>query len=73
MIDSGATALFIHDRFVRQNNILRQPLNREITLYNIDGTKNTAGTITHFVRLTLKVGEHSEKPSFSSLMSDPKT
>ena len=64
MIDSGATALFIHDRFVNQHKIWRIPLKRPIPLSNIDGTKNKAGSLTHYARLTLKIGDHEETSDF---------
>ena len=38
MIDSGATALFIHERFVKQNRMVKHRLPQEIGLRNIDGS-----------------------------------
>ncbi|KAH9024431.1 hypothetical protein EDB84DRAFT_1564412 [Lactarius hengduanensis] len=40
------------------------PLEFPITLYNIDGTLNEAGSITHKVRLTLQVGPSEESHDF---------
>ena len=60
MIDSGATALFISRRFIHKHNVFLHTLPREIPLYNIDGSKNTAGSITHFVRLRLSMGDYVE-------------
>ena len=51
MIDSGATGLFLHQRFVKRHRIFAKPLPHPITLYNIDGTPNLAGQITHSARL----------------------
>ena len=56
MLDSGATASFISERFVSLNNVQKHQLPNEIRLHNIDGTKNKAGTLTHFAKLTLTVG-----------------
>ena len=64
MIDSGATSLFIHGDFCKQHKILTVPLKQEITLYNIDGTKNEAGSITHCTRLQLTVGSYTFKEEF---------
>ena len=64
MVDSGATAMFISDQFVAKNAMLREPLSRQIVLYNIDGSKNKAGTITHKVSLYLKVGDQDRKWDF---------
>jgi hypothetical protein len=57
MVDCGATALFISERFVKMNKVHTHPLTRKIPLYNIDGSRNKAGSIAHFVRLRLRVGE----------------
>lgn len=64
MIDSGATGLFLNKRIVDQHKILLLPLKRTIPLHNIDGSKNKAGGITHFARLTMKIGDTSEKTDF---------
>ena len=56
MVDSGATSLFIDRKFVNQHKMLLEPLQQPITLYNIDRSLNKAGSITHKVRLLLKVG-----------------
>jgi hypothetical protein len=53
MLDSGATAVFINKRLVTQYNILCCPLTRPIILHNIDGFINKAGSLTHFIRLTI--------------------
>jgi hypothetical protein len=60
MVDSGATALFISKRFVKENKICTHPILHEIPLYNIDGSKNRAGSITRATRLRLKVGDTEE-------------
>lgn len=64
MIDSGATALFIHDKFVRKHQVAKYPLKHEITVCNIDGTQNKAGKITHYTKLTLKVGGYEGQKQF---------
>ena len=64
MIDSGATALFIHERFVKQIRMVKRRITQEIGLRNIDGSANQAGKLTHFVRLNLDVGPHSETTEF---------
>ena len=58
MIDSGATALFIHNNFVKKHNnfakkhnMTIRELKRPILLYNIDGTVNQVGSLIHFVHL----------------------
>ena len=60
MVDCGATALFISERFVKRHKIRTCLLVRKIPLYNIDGSKNKAGSIAHFARLRLQVGDSEE-------------
>jgi hypothetical protein len=60
MVDCGATALFISQRFVKENKIHTHLIQREIPLYNIDGSRNRAGGITRSTRLRLKVGDTEE-------------
>jgi len=64
MVDCGATALFIGERFVKRNKIRTHPLVREIPLYNIDGSRNRAGRITRYARLRLQIGESIEWREF---------
>lgn len=60
MIDSGASTLFISKRFVEENNVKALELVHSIPLYNIDGSRNQMGDITHVAELGLKIGEHYE-------------
>jgi hypothetical protein len=64
MVDSGATALFLDKKYADRQNMWQIPLEHPITLYNIDGSLNEAGSITHKVRLSLKIGSDKEKFDF---------
>ena len=64
MVDSGATALFMNKEFIRQHGIWTFPLRRPIGIFNIDGTKNQAGQITHFVRAQLSIDGHKQWNDF---------
>ena len=64
MIDSGATALFLSQPFVATQKITPFRLRTPITLLNIDGSVNVAGSITHFTRLCLTVDQHEEWTDF---------
>lgn len=64
MVDSGASALFINRRYVTQHKMVQQELPNPIKVHNIDGTLNKTGTITHYVRLRLTVGDHREMAEF---------
>ena len=55
MIDSGATGLFLVRGFVEKNRVTLTPLRQPLTIYNIDGTHNEDGSITHFACLKLRV------------------
>ena len=64
MVDCGATALFIGERFVRENKIRTRPLDRKIRLCNIDGSENRTGNISRSVRLRLCIGERRAEEEF---------
>lgn len=65
MVDSGATATFIHQKFVDENKIRTRKLEKPIPLFNIDGSENHAGFITHVAILDMIIGSHSEKVVFT--------
>jgi hypothetical protein len=60
MVDSGATALFIDKKYADSQKMWQVPLDHPICLHNIDGTLNEAGSITHKVKLSLKIGQDEE-------------
>jgi hypothetical protein len=64
MIDSGATALFLDKKYAERQKMLQIPLEEPIVLFNIDGSLNEAGSITHIVRLILKLGQDAQKHEF---------
>lgn len=55
MVDSGATALFIDTGYVLKHGIWTSKLKRPMSIYNIDGSHNSAGRIDRFVRVALTV------------------
>ena len=61
MVDSGASTLFLSKEFVRKNHVRTTWLTHAIPLYNIDGTHNKMGDITHVAELGLQIGDHVEK------------
>ena len=64
MVDSGATALFVDKKYADSQRMWQVPLEHPIRLHNIDGTLNEAGSITHKVGLSLKVGQDEERFDF---------
>ena len=58
MIDSGATGLFLNSTYAQKHHMNIRPLQHPIKLYNIDGSLNCAGSITHSVRLMTQVDKN---------------
>jgi len=54
LVDSGATGLFIDREYVKSNQIPTRKLSVVIPVYNVDGTTNTAGSISEVVELLLR-------------------
>src|SRR6266702_4998070 len=49
MLDSGASSWFLDKKYTDHHKILLIPLENPIHIFNIDGTPNKAGSITHKV------------------------
>ncbi|GLB34376.1 putative transposition, RNA-mediated [Lyophyllum shimeji] len=65
LLDSGASGLFLHIRFVREHGITTRTLSQPIPVKNVDGTANAAGAITEVVDLVLRYNGHSERVVFA--------
>ena len=61
LIDSGATGCFIDKSWALEWWIELKSLKNPIPVLNIDGTRNQAGDITHFISIIIKIGKHAEK------------
>ena len=55
LIDDGAGGKFIDQNFAK--NFTIQKLNEPMKVFNVDGTKNTRGTIKHYVDLEITIGK----------------
>ena len=64
LLDSGATGMFMDKKFAKGNNISMRLLNRPIRVYNVDGTLNHGGSITHEATLMMSHKGHKEKATF---------
>src|SRR5882762_1655558 len=64
LVDSGATDNFIHPKFVKRLRVGTQELERPMKIWNIDGTTNRAGRLTHFVDLLVKTKGQEKKMRF---------
>ena len=65
LLDSGATGLFIDATYVEQHRLTTRPLTHPIPVYNIDGTRNEAGSIRSVVDLVLRYRTHAERAVFA--------
>ena len=65
MVDSGASTVFIHPRFVQENKIRTHRLAQPIALFNIDGTPNGIGHIEKVSMVEMVIGDHREKAVFT--------
>ena len=61
LLDSGTTGCFIDRSWALERRIELKPLKNPIPVLNVDGTRNQAGNITHFVSVIIKIGKHAEK------------
>jgi len=60
LIDSGATDNFICKRLLQRLQISALPLNTLLRIWNIDGTHNQDGEITHFTDLQVHTGANTK-------------
>lgn len=58
LVDSGATTNFINSTFVKKHHLEKKQVAKPLNVTNADGTINTAGTITHYVKARLQLGNH---------------
>ena len=61
LLDSGTNAIFIDKAWTEKHKVLLMPLCNPIPVYNVDGTRNSAGSITHAVELIVELQGHCEK------------
>jgi len=64
LVDSGATDNFIHPKFVKRLRVGMQELEHPMKIWNIDGTTNRAGRLTHFVDLLVQTKGQEKKMRF---------
>ena len=64
LVDSGATDNFIHPKLLQRLGLGSQPLERPRKIWNIDGTTNKAGALTHCVDLEVRTDNKQEVMKF---------
>ena len=61
LLDSGCMGSCISREFVQNHQIPIRNTAIPIPLYNADGSLNSAGSITHFASLRIRIGDHQER------------
>ncbi|KAJ3015341.1 hypothetical protein NUW54_g1068 [Trametes sanguinea] len=61
LLDTGCTGSYIYRDLVRRAGLTAHPFNREVEVYNADGSPNIGRSITHYVLLDVQIGNHREK------------
>jgi len=64
LADTGASGRFIDEAYARKLRIPRIALKQPIDVYNVDGTLNKKGTITHYVRILTTIGGRTKWETF---------
>ena len=59
--DCGATGDFIDEGFVKRSKIPTWKLSQPVLVYNVDGSPNEAGSITHVADMIMTYKGHSEQ------------
>lgn len=65
LLDSGSTGSIIDSEFVKRHSLPTKPLAYPIPAINADGSRNSAGPITHVSELSMSIGDHTEKIMFA--------
>ena len=61
LLDSGANTIYIDKAYAQRMKLPLTPLSNPVPVYNIDGTRNAAGSITHCAKIIIQFQEHCEK------------
>jgi len=64
LIDSGAGGTFMDQNFARKHRLPLEKLEEPLIVFNVDGTQNKRGTITHFTELDIIFGTRTRKTRF---------
>ena len=65
LIDSGATENFISPQLLKRLRISTLPVKLPIHIWNVDGTHNQGGAITHYTDLEVHTG--NKRKHYASL------
>jgi len=57
LIDSGAGGVFLDTNFAQTHKLPLHRIKEPLAVFNVDGTRNTQGTITHATTLNLRIAD----------------
>jgi transposase InsO family protein len=61
LLDSGASTIYIDRTFALKVKLPLLPMATPIPVYNVDGTRNSAGDISHYAEIVIEHQGHREK------------
>jgi predicted aspartyl protease len=61
LLDSGANAIYIDKTYAQKMKLPLTLLADPIPVYNVDGTRNAAGSIAHCAKIIIQFQEHCER------------
>jgi len=61
LLDSGATGLFMNMTFAKKKRFKMEKLKKPLLVWNVDGTINVGGAITHQVECNMFFKGHMER------------
>ena len=64
LIDSGAFSCFINSKWILEKKLIPMRLNHEIKVFNADASENKQGMITHYIKLPIRIGDHTHTQTF---------
>jgi hypothetical protein len=64
LVDCGAGDAFINKEFVHCHQLPSLPLEKPMGVFNVDGTPNKEGKITHFTRLKTWINRRIKRTAF---------
>ena len=64
LVDSGTTNNFIHPCLIKRLGLGTHQLLKPRKVWNVDGTTNRGGELTHYIDLEVKMGDKKQKMHF---------
>ncbi|KAI8968127.1 hypothetical protein BD414DRAFT_382097, partial [Trametes punicea] len=61
LLNTGCTRSCIHHNLVQKAGLTMHPFEREVEVYNADGSPNIGGHITYYIILDVQIGDHLKK------------